>query len=85
MYDKLDVKQALKVFQIITEKGTKNADAYSLEGIEASSDIDGYTIILANDYVTLSIGFHSRHHLTSTNKREEQLFFEKIQKISKLK
>ena len=55
----VDVRQALRVFQRVQEIGTREGDTFSYKGIAATSDYDGYTLILKDDYVTLTILFHS--------------------------
>ena len=60
---RVDVHQALRVFQKIQELGTRDDDNYRYKGITATSDYDGYTLILKDDYVTLTILFHSKFKL----------------------
>ena len=60
---RVDVHQALRVFQKIQELGTRADDNYRYKGITATSDYDGYTLILKDDYVTLTILFHSKFKL----------------------
>lgn len=85
----IDVRQALSVFSIICDKGlaTKNAEGVSvrtLNGLVAESSFDGYTIIIKNDYVSLTIFFHNKFSFDYPNKKEKALFLDKMKIIGKM-
>ncbi|MFT7098079.1 MAG: hypothetical protein ACJARM_002866, partial [Glaciecola sp.] len=45
--DRIKKQNLLKVFNLVTTKGTKTDSVYELSGIRASQDFDGYTCWLA--------------------------------------
>ncbi|NVJ59354.1 MAG: DUF3081 family protein [Gammaproteobacteria bacterium] len=83
MKNELDIHKILKAFQKVIKHGTKRNDYHILNGIKAQSDFDGYTVILSNDDVELTIFFHNRYDLKSKNKFAQKEFFEKIEVILK--
>ena len=78
MNEKIDVRQALRVFDIITRHGKQEAGEYLLNGLKANSGFDGYTVTLRNDYVTLDIFFHNKFSFQFSNRKEKGLFMEKL-------
>ena len=84
MRGKIDVKMALRVFQVVTEKGQRLNDDYQYKGITASYGFDGYSVSLSNDYVNLSLNFHNTYSLHASNKTEEQKFIEILQQIDRV-
>lgn len=84
MDDKIQVKEALAVFGKITSRGTKIEDGHVLNGIKATSDFDGYTIVLSNDYVKLTIFFHNRFTFDYSSAKERDSFMEKMHTIKKM-
>jgi len=81
--DKIHVKEALAVFGKITSLGTKTADGYVFNGLTAKSDFDGYTIVLCNDYVSLTVFFHNKFTFEYTSQIERDRFLEKMAAIKK--
>lgn len=79
--NKVDVKKALRVFQLILDKGEKDGDVYRMEGLEADPGVDGYVATLKNDYVSLDIQFHSQYNLSSASQLEQDRFLEKIDRL----
>lgn len=80
---KIDVKQALRVYEKIVTRGEKLDDGHRLSGISALSDFDGYTVVLRNENASLTIQFHSKFTLDYTNQRELFLFLEKLESIDR--
>ena len=81
---KVDIKQALRVFYKIREDGKKvDDDTYTLSGINAFSDYDGYNVSLFNDYVRLDIRFHNSFNFDGSNQREKDAFLQKIATMDK--
>ena len=68
MENELDIHQALKVFHKIVKMGEKHGDGHTLLGVTALSDFDGYTIILQDNNASLTIYFHNKYQIESTNK-----------------
>ena len=81
--DRVSVKKALRVFQKVCDAGEKTGDEYQYNGLKASSDFDGYTVTLRNDYVSLDIFFHNKFNFEYTNQKERDLFLEKIDQIDR--
>ena len=84
MENELDIHQALKVFHKIVKMGEKHGDGHTLLGVTALSDFDGYTIILQDNNASLTIYFHNKYQIESTNKLAEKDFFDKLKKIERL-
>ena len=85
----IDVRKALAIFGIITDKGfaTKNSEGvtvHTLNGLVAESSFDGYTIMIKNDNVSLSIFFHNKFAFEYTNNKEKDIFLEKMRVIEKI-
>jgi hypothetical protein len=78
MSEKVNIKKALYAFNRIITEGYRNGDEYSLNGLTAYTDFDGYTITIRNDYVRLDIFFHNKFSFDYTNSKERMLFLEKI-------
>lgn len=74
MKQKIDNRQALRVFQKVIDHGVKVDDEYQMHGIYASTDFDGYTIFLRNHNVHLTMGFHSTLTVEYDNSEDLRLF-----------
>ena len=85
MEGKVDVKQALRVYQIIVDQGERLEEGYRYRGLTALSDFDGYNITIKNDYVSLTILFHNKIDFKFSNKRERIVFLETLDQIDKSK
>lgn len=81
----IDIRQALRVFQIIADKGEQRGNRHYFKGIYAMSGFDGYDVELTDEKVTLNIYFHSRFDLDYKNQIDKEAFFEKINKIDALR
>lgn len=82
MAEKVDVRLALKVFELIRTEGEKIDSGYRFKGLTADTDFDGYTASIFNDFVRLDIFFHNKFALNSINKKEEMLFLDKIEQMA---
>lgn len=83
MSGELNIRQALRVFHIITSHGTRTEEGFRLSGLTASSDFDGYTVTIRNDYVCLDIFFHNKYTFTCDNRKEKEAFLYKIKQIDR--
>lgn len=83
MEGKVDVKQALRVYQIIVDQGEKFDGGHRYRGLTALSDFDGYNVTIKNDYVSLTILFHNMVDFHYTNAREKTVFLETLANIEK--
>lgn len=81
----IDIRQALRVFQVIAEKGEQRGNRHYFKGIYATSGFDGYDIELTDEKVTLNIYFHSKFDLDYKNQIDRDSFFEKLSKIDALR
>lgn len=81
----IDIRQALRVFQIIAEQGEQRGNRHYFKGIYATSGFDGYDVELTDEKVTLSIYFHSRFDLDYKNQLDKEAFLEKLAKIDALR
>ncbi len=77
----INIHQVLKVFQKVVKYGTQTGEKNRLEGITAESDFDGYTIVLSDGKVSLTVFFHNKYQLDSPNQFSTNEFFEKIRLI----
>lgn len=81
--EKLTARTALQVFQIITDYGEKADEGYKLEGVTATSDIDGYTVHLSDGQVTAHIMFHNSIAINSPDNRAERNFLSRLESLQK--
>lgn len=84
MEKKLDIKQALRVFSKISEYGQRVEGEYRLNGMWATTDFDGYTVILRDEAVTLHIFFHNTHKFTYKRRVELENFVARLAEIDRL-
>lgn len=81
--EKLTSRTALQVFEIITEHGEKAEEGHQLEGVTATSDIDGYTVHLSDGQVTAHIMFHNTIAINSPNTQAERNFLRRLESLQK--
>ncbi len=79
--EKIDSKTALLAFQAITEKGTKADEGYELDGLRATSDIDGYTVQLTDGQVTVHVMFHHSLKVDSPNGKATENFLRRVEAL----
>lgn len=80
---KIDVKQALRVFDIITQHGEKSEQGWRYRGLTASTDFDGYTVFLSSPKVELTIFFHNKFTADYRNQRDLDDFIQLLEKIDR--
>jgi hypothetical protein len=83
MNEKVNIKKTLRAFNRITTEGQRNGNEYTLNGLTAHTDFDGYTITIRNDYVRLDIFFHNKFSFDYTSGKERMLFLEKIETMDR--
>ena len=81
MDTKIDIKRALRAFNIITRHGSKTLDGWTYDGIQAQTDHDGYTVTLASEQAQLTILFHNSHRFDFTNNKAARDFIKRIDTI----
>ncbi|WP_250462375.1 DUF3081 family protein [Microbulbifer litoralis] len=80
---KIDVKQALRVFDKVTSKGEKREDGWHYRGLTATTDFDGYTVLLSSPKVTLTIFFHNKFTVDYAKAHDLQEFVELLDKLDR--
>lgn len=82
MKNEVDSKFVLQVFEKIRLHGKQSESGYFLEGINASTDFDGYTLYLTDAQVTMSLGFHNQYHFDYEKTEHLEQFQKKLQNIN---
>ncbi len=85
MEEHFDINQALRVYDKVVTNGTKNQDKYEYMGLSAWSAIDGYTVQLSDESVTVSIYFHNKYEFDYENARQLGAFIDKLDEVDKSK
>lgn len=67
MNNELDMNGMLRLFELVRQHGERTEQGYRLEGLEAWSDFDGYTIFLRHGSTILTLGFHSQYKFDYPN------------------
>lgn len=80
---KIDVKQALRVFDKITQHGEKSEEGWRYRGLTASTDFDGYTVFLNSPKVELTIFFHNKFTVDYRNRVDLEEFIDLLAKIDR--
>lgn len=80
---KVDVRKALRVFQVMLDQGENIDGEYHFDGLKADPGIDGYSVTIRNDYVTLVVQFHSKFNLDYQGAIERDRFLDKLDKIDR--
>lgn len=79
---KIDVRTALKAFDLIRQHGDKNEDgSFTLYGVTGSSDFDGYNLLLQDARVKLHIFFHNRFECQYDSGSALDQFIDKLEQI----
>lgn len=60
---RFEMHQALRVFAIITQHGSKVGDYYDFEGLQARASFDGYTVEITDGQVVLNVFFHNTYDI----------------------
>ncbi|MCH8552923.1 MAG: DUF3081 domain-containing protein [Natronospirillum sp.] len=81
--EKLDSRTALLAFQIITDKGEKAEEGFSLDGLTATSAIDGYTVQLTDGTVSVTVMFHHSIAFDTPSNRATKHFLSRVEKLIK--
>ena len=81
MEKRFDINQALRVFDKIVSNGIKNQDKYTYKNLSAWNAIDGYTVQLSDESVTLSIYFHSKYEFDYKNSKQLADFIKKLARV----
>jgi len=82
MKNELDSKFLLNVFEKIRQNGKNDDGKYSLEGVIAFTDFDGYTLFIEDALVKLSFGFHNQYHFDYEANSHYEAFEKKLKSIA---
>lgn len=80
---KIQVRKALKVFELVRQHGEKENEEYFLDGLYVSSDFDGYNLTLRDARVTLHIFFHNKFECNYDSQAALDNFIERMERILK--
>ena len=83
MKNELDSRFLLSVFEKVRQHGAKEGEAYTLEGVKAYTDFDGYTLFIEDALVKLSFGFHNQYHFDYESASHYEAFEKKLKNIVK--
>jgi hypothetical protein len=80
---KIDVKRALRVFEKVTQKGSKDDDGWHYGGLTVNTDFDGYTVFIRSNKVDLTIFFHNKYSVDCASERDLQEFVGLLAKLDR--
>lgn len=80
---KIDVKQALRVFDKATREGVKEGDGWHYRGLTVSTDFDGYTVFINSAKVQLTVFFHNKYTVDYKNAHDLQEFVDLLKKLDR--
>lgn len=78
---KIDIKQALRVFDKATREGVKEADGWHYRGLTVSTDFDGYTVFINSPKVQLTVFFHNKYTVDYQNAFDLREFVDLLEKL----
>lgn len=78
---KIDVRRALLVFELVRRHGKRENEEYFLDGLFVTSDFDGYNLKLRDARVTLHIFFHNKFECNYDSNSALDNFIERIDRI----
>ena len=81
MEHRFNVKNALKVFGLISERGEQVPEGYLHEGITAKAEFDGYTVSMSDVRVTLYIYFHNKHKFEFERNEDLERFINHLERL----
>ncbi len=84
MSEKVDVRQALRVFQFVSDNGTQCPGGYRLDGVTARTEQDGYSVALEDGRVCLRVGFHNSHSVDFDTRHDLDEFLAHLDKLDRL-
>ena len=85
MERQLDITDILRAFEIIRTKGKPLGDEFFYNGLFVQSSYDGYTVIIRNQQVKLTIGFHNTLNFQGGSEQEKDAFARTLLAISQEK
>ena len=83
MKNKIDINLALLAFDKIRQVGEQSQQGCTFEGVTASSDFDGYTLVLQDKLSSLTIFFHNKYELEGPDSKAMDRLVKNIEHIAK--
>ncbi|WP_158638097.1 DUF3081 family protein [Shewanella donghaensis] len=89
MKNSIDIYEALKVFNKITDMGEKipaevgSTSSYQLCGLNAETGFDGYTITLSDGRTSLTIFFHNKYQFDYPDNASFENFMARFKDVIK--
>lgn len=80
---RVNVRQALRVFNTVLEKGTNDNGRWRYRGLTAEPSYDGYTVTLSDQHVTLNVYFHNKYQLDFKSTAELDQFLDLLAVIDR--
>lgn len=84
MKNKIDINVALLAFDKVMQSGIKKTDGTSFEGLTASSDFDGYTLVIQDKLSSLTIFFHNKYELDGPDNKAMDRLVKNIEYVAKM-
>ena len=81
MKNDIDVHALLRVFEKIRTHGEHEGHVYKLEGVQAQSDHDGYTVMMNDVECNLTLFFHNKYEFDYPSERAREAFEKRIKFI----
>lgn len=78
MKNSIDLKSCLSVYDKVISQGEKSGEEYTLEGIKAWTDFDGYNCFLQYKDVTITLMFHGKYDVKFEQAESLTLFEKKL-------
>ncbi|WP_372882209.1 DUF3081 domain-containing protein [Psychromonas sp.] len=78
---KVNKRNMLEAFDLITTRGEKVDGVYEFDGIRAAHDFDGYTCWLSYKDLTISLLFHGKYDFDYQDEDTLKAFFKKISRL----
>lgn len=83
MKNKIDINLALLAYDKIMQAGEKGEQGCTYEGVTASSDFDGYTLVLQDKLSSLTVFFHNKYELDGPDNKAMDRLVKNIEYIAK--
>ena len=83
MKNEYDSRFILSVFDKICKNGQQQQGKHLLEGLEAFTDHDGYTLFIEDALVKMRFGFHNQYHFDYQKSEHLEQFDKKLQAIAR--
>ena len=78
----INVRQVLLAANAILDKGDRYGSEYFYRGLFASTDFDGYTVVLRDNDVQIKVFFHQKYDLKFESSDALDKFQDKVSKLT---